>query len=282
MFDEPGYRYSHQAMRTTFSFFFPTQTPGKYYGIAEDCANEITDIELAISPYQEGSDIHRLNLAAGTGEWIRVGWPTYSLLELCQSLATITNLAFNPFDGQRTMRVSGKQLDIQTQQLLDAMQTDTCASSVTVELHATEPLCRLGIGRVIDVGAIGKGWALDKCASIIMESGVDRAILSAGSSSMLAIGENWPIEIAGSAERIALSSQSLSVSRLINSDAGGIHIVGRTVPNEYHDKISRVIGDSCAITDALSTAAIVNLADALLFHPSYSVRIDEFPAKPCS
>jgi thiamine biosynthesis lipoprotein len=271
MFDEPGLRYSHQAMRTTFTFFFPTPDPNNYLGIAEDCITELVDIELSISPYQEGSDIHRLNAAAGTGEWIRVGWPTYRLLHLCMALMDQSHGAFNPFDGHRTMRVSGKVLDEQTTRMLEEQTREAIGTSVPLELDETHPQCQLSAGYLIDLGAIGKGWALDKCAAIAKDAGVERAFFNAGGSSMIAIGTEWPINIAGIDESITISNQALSVSKLINADAGGVHIVGREFPNKETDIVSRVVGESCAVTDALSTAAIAYHTDLEVHLYDYEV-----------
>lgn len=255
MFDEPGLRYSHQAMRTTFTLFFPTDEPNTRLGIAEDCVSEIVDIELAISPYQEGSDVHRLNTSAGSGEWIRIGWPTYSLLQLCVQLMKQTNESFNPFNGRHTMRVSGKILDSQTEGLLQELSDHVSLANAVIEFSDTHPECRLNRGTLIDLGAIGKGWALDKCKALIIDAGVERAFISAGGSSMIAIGTNWPVQIAGIDKAIGLCDQALSVSRRINSDAGGIHIVGENSLDPRDDIVSLVIGDSCAVTDALSTGA---------------------------
>lgn len=278
MFDEPGLRYSHQAMRTTFSFFFPTPDPNNYLGIADDCISELVDIELSISPYQEGSDIHRLNAAAGTGEWIRVGWPTYRLLHLCVELMEHTHGAFNPFDGHRTMRVSGKILDEQTTRLLEEQTREANGTTVPLEFDKTHPHCRLSAGYLIDLGAIGKGWALDKCAAIAMDAGVERAFFNAGGSSMIAIGTDWPINIAGIDTSLTLSNQALSVSKLINADAGGVHIVGSAFCTKESNIVSRVIGASSSVTDALSTAAIALYPELSIFLPDYDVVTQIIPS----
>jgi thiamine biosynthesis lipoprotein ApbE len=279
MFDEPGLRYAHQSMRTTFDLFFPGPDTSKYQGIAEDCANEVTEIELAISPYQEGSDIQRLNVAAGSGEWIRIGWPTIKLLQLCHSLHAATLGSFAPFDGLRSMRLSGKVLDLVTEHLIQQTSVPVSNHEDPIEFHPDAPMARLSAARLIDLGAIGKGWALDKCAALALDVGIERAFFHAGGSSIIAIGDHWPVRISGLEEDIHLSNTSLSVSRRINPDAGGIHIVANSLSDDTYDVVARAVGVSCAITDALSTAAISgtvcnwkNLSgyetkSVVLFHP---------------
>lgn len=273
MFDEPGLRYAHQAMRTTFEFFFPGPDTSRYQGIAEDCANEIAEIELAISPYQEGSDIQRLNIAAGSGEWVRIGWPTLTLLRMCHSLNLETSGTFAPFDGLRTMRLSGKVLDPITNHLVQQASLRVNVDVQPIEFHPDGPMARLATTTLIDLGAIGKGWALDKCAEMAFDVGVDRAFFHAGGSSMLAIGENWPVSIQGLLEDVSLSNISLSVSRRINPDAGGVHIATSAQSGDPTDVVARVIGSSCAITDALSTAAISGTMGSWKSFEGYDTRV---------
>jgi thiamine biosynthesis lipoprotein len=275
MFDEPGLRYAHQAMRTTFEFFFPGTSPNQYQGIAEDCANELTDIELAISPYQEGSDIHRLNCASGSDEWIRIGWPTYTLLKLCQSLMSETNGAFSPFDGCRTMRVPGKVIDDQTREILELLKDCSTDHLSSIEFMDDSPYARLSSGHIVDLGAIGKGWALDKCAAVARDAGVERAFFHSGGSSMVAIGGPWPVTVTGTSEMLMMSDTALSVSKRINPDAGGVHIIGHGKLVNQGDAVARVIGISCAITDALSTAAIIDKHSLRLIRGDVDVRVTE-------
>ena len=273
MFDEPGLRYAHQAMRTTFEFFFPGPDTSRYQGIAEDCANEVAEIELAISPYQEGSDIQRLNIAAGSGEWVRIGWPTLTLLRMCHSLFIETRGTFAPFDGLRTMRLSGKVLDPITNHLVEQASHRVNDNVQPIEFHPDGPMARLATTTLIDLGAIGKGWALDKCAEVAFDVGVDRAFFHAGGSSMIAIGENWPVSIPGLLEDVTLSNTSLSVSRRVNPDAGGVHIVTSAHSVDSADVVARVIGSSCAITDALSTAAISGTMGSWKSFEGYDTRV---------
>jgi thiamine biosynthesis lipoprotein len=280
MFDEPGLRYSHQAMRTTFEFFFPSPHPNALLGLAEDCASEISEIELSISPYQEGSDIHRLNCNAGTDEWIRVGWPTIKLLKLCQTIMIETDGAFNPFDGHRSMQMAGKLLDSQTQSLIKIENTNDSYDCNPISFSPVEPLAKLSQGHLIDLGAIGKGWALDRCADLIRENGIARAFIHAGGSSMIAFGPKWPVRIADTDTWLELCDTSISVSRLNNTDAGGVHIVTKCQYPLGRDIVASVKGPSCAITDALSTAIVAGLAVDQMYKPDYVVDICSLPTIP--
>ena len=80
-------------------------------------------------------------------------------------------------------------------------------------------------GREIDLGGIGKGFALDQLKQLLVDWDAGDFLLGAGASSLLAFGPaEWPVELAGDREssRIALRNQSLSVS---GTGIQGSHIV---------------------------------------------------------
>lgn len=257
MFDRPGIRYRHAAMHTAFEIFIPDYDPAKSASLAEECAVEITDIELAISPYQEGSDIARLNSAAGNGDWIRISWPTRHLLQLCLRTFHATNTAFNPFAGRTTMAMPGKELDYQTAALLEAGPAHE-ENSLTepILFRENEPEARLDCWALIDMGAVGKGWAVDACIRLLLDAGVPNAIVHAGTSSLACIGGPWPIIVPGVDTPILLENEALSVSRRVHPETDTCHIM--TITSDAYTDISVCIGPLCAVTDALSTACVAS------------------------
>lgn len=260
MFDRPGIRYSHPAMHTAFEIFIPDYDPAKYGSLAEECAVEITDIELAISPYQEGSDIARLNLAAGNGDWIRISWPTRHLLELCLRTFHATNNAFNPFAGHTTMAMPGKDLDDQTVALLAAdWAPEEDSMTEPILFRENEPEARLDSRTLIDMGAVGKGWAVDACIRLLLDAGVPNAIVQAGTSSIACLGGPWQIIVPGVDAQILLRNEALSVSRRVHPETDAAHIM--TVSSNGNTDISVCIGPLCAVTDALSTARVASGSD---------------------
>src|SRR2546428_326800 len=78
-------------------------------------------------------------------------------------------------------------------------------------------------GLELDLGGIGKGYALDCVARVLREAGVTAALISSGSSSIYAIGAppgkaGWPVRVSDPLDRtrilstILLKDQSLSTS----------------------------------------------------------------------
>lgn len=143
---------------------------------------------------------------------------------------------------------------------------NTASSGIELDPHAWT--IRFDSSHIaLDVGAIGKGHALDRAAAVLRDCGVESALLHGGTSSVVAIGapanqEGWRVAIGASRRaRVAvLRDQALSVSDPVGqiSHAGATHIVdpasGRGVQS---DGPVGVVGPSCAITDAWSTALVV-------------------------
>lgn len=77
----------------------------------------------------------------------------------------------------------------------------------------------------MDLGGIGKGFALDEMSILLGEWNVDNVLLAAGASSMLAVGPaQWPIELAAGDHRMSfpLSDGALSASGV---DMQGSHFL---------------------------------------------------------
>lgn len=126
----------------------------------------------------------------------------------------------------------------------------------------------------LDMGAIGKGHALDCAANCLRSHGVTRALLQGGTSSGIAMGTpsdalSWRIGLSSTsvrgeiAEVIDLADLSFSVSD-DGSQAeapGGRHIVDHRQPSgERTLQASRrvvVTGPSARLADAWSTALVV-------------------------
>ncbi len=144
---------------------------------------------------------------------------------------------------------------------------------------------RCDVGKLeFDLGAIGKGFALDRMAELLREWDCPAFLLVAGGSSILAgdappgtpgwscgLGEN------NSARRFWLKNCSLSGSGLA---VKGKHIIDpRTGQPASRQNRAWALTDTAAQSDALSTAAMVlsetEIAVALASQPDWLVFLQE-------
>ncbi|HKR85559.1 MAG TPA: FAD:protein FMN transferase, partial [Terriglobales bacterium] len=126
----------------------------------------------------------------------------------------------------------------------------------------------------LDLGAIGKGYAVDQAVEILREAGVDAALLVAGSSTVYALGappgdDGWKIHVPDPLDRtrkistVKLRDQAVSTSgsyeRFFELDGRRYcHVMDpRTgVPVEGVLQTT-LIGSDGAMTDAISNALFV-------------------------
>jgi thiamine biosynthesis lipoprotein len=114
---------------------------------------------------------------------------------------------------------------------------------------------------VFDLGALGKGYALDQAAVLLGDWGFADALLNAGDSTLLALGnapgeQGWTITLADGA--MALTLQEAAVS------GSGFHVKGAHLmdprslrPLPLRPQRSFAQAPSAALSDALSTAFAV-------------------------
>lgn len=124
----------------------------------------------------------------------------------------------------------------------------------------------------LDFGGLGKGLALDRAGAVLRDAGVVSALLSAGESSILALGEHplggrWPfasphpLDPDATLLAVELLDQSLAISATVGA---GTHAPERAAllrPNDpaaiAPPACAVAIADSGAAAEALSTALIV-------------------------
>jgi thiamine biosynthesis lipoprotein len=135
----------------------------------------------------------------------------------------------------------------------------------------TRRVAKLADGLVIDLGGIGKGYAVDQAAAILREWGVAAALIHSGQSSLYALGapldgNAWtiavrdPADFAKSLGTIAMRDAALSGSGVL---LHGRHIIDpRTGEPAGGDVIGAcALAASAALSDAASTAFMVMSPD---------------------
>ncbi|MFL5243742.1 MAG: FAD:protein FMN transferase [Gemmataceae bacterium] len=207
--DEPGeeipnialLRFSRRAMATIFEVILPFGTPAAQQ-LAEAALDEVDRLEDQLSVYRETSEVSRINASAAESA-TAVEERLFDLLQFSAALSESTEYAF----------------DITAGALVKAWGFYKGPRRVPNETEIRRALFRVGMryvvldpptrqvrylrsGLEINLGSIGKGYALDRTAELLRTEGnILSALLHGGQSSVYALGtepgspRGWPVGI---------------------------------------------------------------------------------------
>lgn len=286
-------------MATRFEIVLHGPNPVALRAAGEEALAEIDRIEGLLSLYRNTSEIAHVNARAGE-EAVRVSPAVFRLLEQARALSEATEGAFD-ITIAPLVRCWGFMGG--TGAMPEAVAVEEARARVgyrLVELDRASSTVRFGRpGVMLDLGAIGKGYAIEQAVDILREAGVTSAIVHGGTSTVYALGAPpgepaWQVAIehppasdatatpdsTGSSEGegrllavVPLRDEALSVSAVWGrSFAAGArrygHVIDpRTGQPVDHSVLSAVILPSATETDALSTALLTSgrtWVDALL------------------
>jgi hypothetical protein len=154
-------RFSHEAMATVFEVY-AVHPDEQYAAQAAQAAFELTDrLERELSRFLPNSDISRINHLAA-GEQSRVSPSTLECLVIARHVFDFTGGAFDISIGTGLPSLE-----------LDAGDAPGSRDNRT--------------GVQVDLGGIGKGYAVDLMAELLEEWGLAQALVHGGFSSVLAL-----------------------------------------------------------------------------------------------
>ncbi|MCX8038478.1 MAG: FAD:protein FMN transferase [Candidatus Sumerlaeia bacterium] len=258
-------RFAHAAMAAEFEIFV-SHADLRYAQQAAWAAFEVLDrLDRELSRFMETSDIARINTARA-GEIVRVGPAALECLQIADRLAAETRGAFDPTAGRLVdfwRRRDPDSLPVSEKQLRTARsRTGMHLLDINPEAHT---VCVRKAGVCVDLGGIGKGFALDQMARTLRVWEIDAALLHSGHSTALAFGARapqtrWPVALAAPETGrnvlgpFALANRAISGSGLRK----GLHIIDpRTGHPVRGTRAAWSLAPNAAEADALSTAFMV-------------------------
>lgn len=240
--------FIHEAMHTTFALRICEQDEAIARGMAHECFEQLDFLESRLSRFIDGSDVSRINHMQA-GETLYISQPCHDCLLIALSAHSQTGGLFDITLGRRIEhRKSGSHDPLPPLSGKIVIHPDVPA--VTCE----EP------GREIDLGGIGKGFALDYLQQILSEWGAEGALLAAGASSLLAFGpQPWPVDLSGDggSTRTFLRNEALSASGTGIQGSHIIHPAGdEAMPTTPCDRVW-VTAPTAALAEVWSTALML-------------------------
>jgi thiamine biosynthesis lipoprotein len=276
---EQLFTLTHPAMGTIFTLYLYDESQEQAELHAEPVFDEIDRIEELLSNYRESSELSRLNRLAAS-EILTTDPETFDFLSRSLEWSARSQGAFDITVG-KLMKAWGffrKRGHIPSENELATVRQETGWQKVQLD-RATRGVHFTAAGVELDPGGIGKGYAVDKAVAILRTEKISAAMLSAGGSTIYAIGappgqQGWKIEVPDPIDRkrilstVVLRDTSLSSANCIEKNfvlEGHLycHIMDPATLRPVEGMLQvTIIDPSATDSDALSNVLFVKGAKA--------------------
>ena len=179
---------------------------------AQAVFQEIARLEDELSRFRASSDIYRLGQLQA-GESLLVGMAAWDCLSLAKAMHQETAGAFDITIGplmslfvthEGEPRQVSKEVLAQAQTIIGSHRFDLDEETMRVTVHASN--------MIFDLGAMGKGYALDRAATLLRQRGISNALINIGGN-VMALGSKgeypWRVGIQHPREARPLASLPL-------------------------------------------------------------------------
>ncbi len=230
--------FRRPAMNTLFEIIISGGDDENNSAAAEAALDEIVRVETVLSRFDPASEVARVNRVAA----MRSVLVSYELLNFLTACRRYSEQTFGYFDITVNSKIVGEKIHL----------SDVMIDPETRHVFFSRP------GITLDFGAIGKGYALDCAAEILLDAGVEEAALHGGTSSVLSLGKCAVALPSSEASpmRIQLNDRALSTSGTFGTSA----VSDLKNPHEHaclkHDAFCTVVGKTAAEAEVFSTALL--------------------------
>lgn len=274
MSEETTVRLACRAMNTRFEVVLWGRDEPYLTAAGEDALREIHALDQQLSFYRDDSDVRELNALAAHRP-VTVEPRLFALLREAQALSTATGGAFDITVAPllQAWGLTGGGGRIPTEEEVEAARRLTGMHLLELDPEArTVRFAREGV--LLDLGAIGKGYAVERALDLLREYELPGALLHGGTSTAKAIGVQpdgspWRIAVQHPARAeealavVTLAETALSVSAVhgkyfTEGEERYGHVLdprlGRPVQGAL---LAALACNSATESDALSTALLV-------------------------
>ncbi len=221
-------RFAHSAMATVFEVYCIHPDPGYARQAAHASFDLVDRLELELSRFIENSDIARIN-DLESGETAQVSPWTMECLQIARII----------------YERSGRTFDVSIGSGFHTLELDTDELRVSAQADGVR----------VDLGGIGKGYAVDRMAEVMDEWEIPQALLHGGFSSLLALEpppnrEGWPLTFStpGTSAvltRVTARRQAFSASGIQKRD----HIIDPRSGYPVRDRLAAWVSLPCEMSE---------------------------------
>jgi len=259
------HNFSHEAMATTFEISIQSEDRDYANKAAIAGFDELDKLEQQLSRYIENSDISRVNNLT-QGRTTRIGLSAFDCLSTAKDIHNQTSGAFDVTIGSLydCWIDENKEIKKPIDEAISIAKRYTGTN--LLELDETDFSVKLVSEKVcLDLGGIGKGYAVDQIAQLLYDWSIDKALIHGGYSTIVALNppdgrKGWPVTISNPQQpseilaRFDLANCALGISGLQK----GRHIIDPRTARPVHATLAAwALAERAAEADALSTAFMV-------------------------
>jgi len=268
-------------MATRFEIVLHGDNPVALRAAAEEALDEVQRIEARLSLYRPDSEVAHLNARAAL-EPVRVSSELFGLVSLAKSLSEQTLGAFDITIGplMKLWGFMGTEGTVPDPDQLAEAKSRVGMDKVILD-YASQTVHFSQRGLLIDLGSIGKGYAIDRAVELLREAGVANAFVHGGTSTSYGLGvpdafegheQGWKVAVerpetaqtpASVLAIVPLRDSALSVSAVWgksfrSGETTYGHVIDpRTGAPATQSLLAAVSVPSATESDALSTALLV-------------------------
>ena len=235
--------------------------------------DEIRRLESLLSVEQEGSDLYRLAQAAGK-EWVEISSETEEVLRLSKEYYTLSQGHFDVTIGPLVdlWNIHNGEGHYPTQEELDVTLPLINSDDLLVE-EGRAYLAREGM--IANLGAIAKGYIADRVKDLLVEQGVEHAVIDLGRNILLIggrpDGSNFTVGVQDPNQEEGVLADTVAASDKSVVTSGINERKFTYIGKEYHHVLDpftgfpadtglasvTILSDNSAQGDALSTTCLL-------------------------
>jgi thiamine biosynthesis lipoprotein len=264
-------RFSHHAMATVFEVFIHGEDPIYVQQAAHEAFQEVDRLEQELSRFMPNSDISCLNALLPSGKML-LAPDAFDCLNLALRYSNETNGAFDVTVGSLvdTLLTWDKQLRTPPPERVRQARERTGMHHLQLD-EAEQSVKVLDVVPKVDLGAIGKGYAVDRMIALLKEWDVPTVLVHGGTSSVFGRGaipghRGWPITLSspGFPETVLARVDVTEFGLGGSGVKKGRHIIDpRTATPVPGGRACWVAADMATCADAISTACMVMTKDEI-------------------
>ena len=260
----------HYAMGAVFEIITYQTHPTQASHAMDRAFQEIDRLEQVMSIYKPASELSRLNRTA----YLHAQTVTPDLYQVIQESLHYSELSEGEFDVTAGLLTERWKAVGRGEQVPSPAEEERLRCGVgyrQVELIPPNRIRFHSSRLAVDLGAIGKGYAVDRTAAVLRSCGIECALINSGGSTFYAMGfppgqSGWLVHLCDPSAQVdpyvLLNENSVSTSQQTPPSLLGMPPFGHIIdpiagePLKSATAVS-VVAESATASDALSTAFLL-------------------------